>query len=373
MKKKAGRASGRYPGVFTKKAKDGTVLRYIRYYVGDDEVSERVHSSTDKDAFEVRCELLRLVQKGEWKPRRERLMLAIAPEEAPLFKALIDLYRTDWIPRRKNKTWQKDMCKLLEKRFGSVPIPYMTLTRWEKWRDELIGEGKGAESVRKYIGFARGIYNRALETEAGRKLVDRNPLARIRLPGRPTGLKRALSIEQANALLLWTLAHDDVLFRWACLCLKMGLRVTEGRALLWSKVDMLGERVPLEQTKTDEPRWVAIPDDLVPLFKRWREESKGRGFVIGGVVDKPRDRWMAAFAGAGIPWGGSGFGTFSARNLRTTFSMLTLQAGANMGHLADLSGHDVETLRKFYAEAADEQRKAVVNVTPIRLPELAGV
>ena len=77
----------------------------------------------------------------------------------------------------------------------------------------------------------------------------------------------------------------------------------------------------------------------------------------------PYERWREVFAAARIPWG-TERGRFTTRNLRTTFCMLAFQNGARPEELVQQTGHSIETLLGYYAEASREQRRRAVDALP---------
>ena len=102
-------------------------------------------------------------------------------------------------------------------------------------------------------------------------------------------------------------------------------------------------------------------------MKQKREQADGpadRDPVLGESFEAlPYKRWHAIFEAAAIPWG-TERGEFTARNLRTTFCMLAFQNGARPEELVQQTGHSLQTLFEYYAEASREQRRRAVDALP---------
>ncbi len=381
------RSSTRYEGVRWV----GDTL-HIRYYVGGRRKEEAVPAAkTEKEADDVRRALMLAAQRGEWKPRKERVTVPPPPpkpEDGPKFKELTAVYRKDWMRTRKRQSWQKEMLAILEGKFGKVPLGWLTTARWEKWRDELArkkwteGPRKGQRRVSdttivKYLAFVSGIYRRALETEAGRRLVSENPLSRVRRPATPSrGLKKALSAEQAEALLRHLAAVDkhgrrpnEDLYRWALLVLKVGMRVEEAQHLRWAAFDLRSGVISIADTKTGHPRRVVAPEEVVKQAKQWKL-SASSSFVVGNEWQEgvPHRRWTAAYKAAGIPWGNRP-DAFTTRNMRTTFTMLSFEHGAKPEDLIEQTGHSLAVLLAYYAEANVDRKRSAVEKNPVKVPE----
>ncbi len=317
------------------------------------------------------------------KPARTR---ESKPEpEAPRvrrFGELREFYDRELAPARRARNWQRWVSSRVGAEFDEVPLAEMSAARIESWRDALLARVAAGEltvsTVRKYVYFLSGIFSSALETAKGREMVSDNPCRFVALPPEPRGLKKALSIEQSWALV--TAAEDDPpLRRWALVMLRTGVRTEEAMRLEWRDVDLRSGRLVIRATKTGAPRYAEAGDELLEELRAWHAEHEAarRAFeadpgqhrepsprVIGQTLaNVPHARWQVVFDLAEIPWG-AGEGRFTPRNLRTTFAMLAFQNGARPEELVEQTGHSLETLMAYYAEASPEQRRRAVNAMP---------
>jgi len=135
-------------------------------------------------------------------------------------------------------------------------------------------------------------------------------------------------------------------------------------------------RFAVHETKTGRPRYVEAGKQLLPDLAAWHKADRPKvngqgvdgaepsGRMIGEAFKAfPYQRWRAVFKAAGVPWG-TERGQFTTRNLRTTFCMLAFQNGARPEELVQQTGHSVETLFGYYAEASREQRRRAVDSLP---------
>jgi integrase len=362
----------RYTGVRARKARGGRTRFYIRLYYEGREVEEVTDAETAKDASHLRAQLQQQIEEGTYVPRkcrtraRPKLVKTDVSQPARLgaamFREAIRLYRRKCAPRRKNQNWQRWMTNVLEEKWGDMAIPEITVGLVEAWRDELEGRCT-PETVRKYILFLHNLWESVRRTGRGALLLpERNP-ASIDLPRRTVGLKKALTPAQVRAL-LEAAEPDPYLYRWALLCLRTGMRVEEAQELRWRDVDVMTGLLVIHDSKQGVARRGEAGEYLLPHLREWRKAARGLDErVIGPGPKDARDRWLRLFQAAEIPWG-AGPGGFTPRNLRTTFCMHALQHGAQPHELVEQTGHSIETLLKYYAEASREQRQRAVNVIP---------
>jgi integrase len=298
-----------------------------------------------------------------------------AEKPAATVADLFKVYRDECMKAKRRADWQGWMLRLAEAEFGTLALGDLTPERIEAWRDKLTTEKKSASTVRKYIYFVSGIFTDTMQTSAGRKLVQDNPCRLVALPPEPNGLRKALTAEQAAAILNAANA-DATVRRWAALVLHTGMRVEEAQSLKWEHVELerkrgkvTAARFAVHETKTGRPRYVEAGAQLLPELATWHDADKGdetepTGPVIGEAFDSfPYQRWRAVFATAKVPWG-TERGQFTTRNLRTTFCMLAFQNGARPEDLVQQTGHSVETLFGYYAEASRAQRRRAVDALP---------
>lgn len=302
---------------------------------------------------------------------------AAKAKAAHTFADLVAVYKRECVPAKKDQDWQRWTLAAVDREFGALRLAAMTPELIEAWRDRLTTEQKTPSTIRKYVYFLSGIYADSMRTSAGRKLVTENPCRLVALPAEPKGLRRALTTDQAAAIL--TAARDDsTVYRWADLVLRTGMRVEEAQRLQWEHTelewkdgDVIGARFAVHETKTGRPRYVEAGTQLLPDLAGWYKADRpvaDAGEPTGAVIGEsfrafPYQRWRAVFATAKVPWG-TERGQFTTRNLRTTFCMLAFQNGARPEELVQQTGHSVETLFGYYAEASREQRRRAVDSLP---------
>lgn len=361
-------------GVLSTVRKDGKTVYFIRYGWKGRRLVERVglNESRARGRIEARREAME--DPSYIPPPVKREMAAAARAEAaakaaPMFADLLKVYQPMCASLHRRQDWQKAMIEIVAAEFADLTVEEVTPERVEAWRDRLQAKGKSVRTVRKYVYFVSGIFRNCMKDAKGRNLVTDNPVSHILLPSEPTGLKKSLTLKQAVALTM-AARCDPTLERWAWLVIYTGMRVQEAMRLCWGDVRLDDREFDIHETKTGQPRVVALGDKLIPKVTAWHEgdDPHADELVIGEEFKTvPTQRWRRVFADAGIPWG-LARGKFTTRNLRTTFCMLAFQNGARPEELVQQTGHSLTTLFGYYAQASPEQRERAVN----RMPEVAG-
>jgi integrase len=231
--------------------------------------------------------------------------------------------------------------------------------------------GQLAESrSTRAVQMARAGLVRAVRHAEADDLVGRNVAALVTAPpgqeGRPS---KALTVDQAKALLM--VALDSRLYAYVMLCLLVGIRTEEARALQWDHVDLVGNPVsqpPISphvavwrsvrshgDVKTKKSRrTLALPEMVVDSLKAhrakqvedrlqagpmWQEHDLVFASVIGTPLDPSHVRRafkkICVEAGIGENW--------TPRELRHTFVSIMSEHGVPVEEIARLVGHSVTT------------------------------
>jgi integrase len=379
-------------GVCSKLRKDGRRVYFIKYRrngtpvferVGLDEQKARDRRTAQKDNAEDPKWIPPPVKRKEAREALKAEQAAKAAEKpAHTFTDLLKVYRDECMKAKRRADWQEWMLKLVEEEFGALPLADLNAERIEAWRDKLTTDKKSPSTVRKYVYFVSGIYADSVKTTAGRKLVQDNPCRLVALPAEPKGLRKALTRDQAAGIL--TAARNDAaIYRWAGLVLRTGMRVEEAQKLEWGHTELEWDgdevkraRFAVHETKTGRPRYVEAGKQLLPDLAAWYKADCAKvngteapagepsGSIIGETFEAfPYSRWRPVFTAAKVPWG-TARGEYTTRNLRTTFCMLAFQNGARPEELVQQTGHSLETLFAYYAEASRDQRRRAVDSLP---------
>ena len=206
-------------GVLSRPRADGKLVYYVKFRHNGRAVVERVGLTEEAARLRIIARREQAIDPSWIPPTVKKLEARKATKAAkakPVAKTctvadLLAVYRRECAPGKKRQNWQAWMLKTVETEFGAVALADVTPERIESWRDRLTTEtlhdteGKekkrSPSTVRKYVYFLSGIYADCMRTSAGRKLVTENPCRLVSLPAEPTGLKRALTVDQAAAIL----------------------------------------------------------------------------------------------------------------------------------------------------------------------------
>jgi integrase len=188
--------------------------------------------------------------------------------------------------------------------------------------------------------------------------IDRNPAAGVPHPAAAKRKGNALSPEQYQAL---SLAFDDDQARLAFRTLVLtGLRRSELQALRWESVDLIENRLRVEDSKTETgERAIALPSSLAEELWQWRRSSPYRADTDrvfchqerGSVYrfEPYKEALMRAYKAAGMEFPD---GMRAMHDLRVTSITNDAIAGANAIELMTKAGHASMTTTKRYLRLA---------------------
>jgi integrase len=159
-----------------------------------------------------------------------------------------------------------------------------------------------------------------------------------------------------------------------------GLRRGEILRMKWRDIDTMAAQIYIGKTKTDEPRYVPINDDLAELLKAIRLEQgpgaehvftfangehhlKGKDPVrerkgpapVPEAIKNPKTAFNAALRRAGIR-------NFKFHDLRHTFASHFVMRGGSLKELQEILGHKTMTMTLRYAHLSPEHKKKAVNL-----------
>lgn len=140
--------------------------------------------------------------------------------------------------------------------------------------------------------------------------------------------------------------------------------------LTWDDVDLGKQVLRVHGSfKNENALWREVPirDDLIPVFKEWKELDGDTQYLIsfrGKPVQSIKRAWKSMLERAGITR------RIRPYDLRHTFGTQLLANGADIGTVASLMGHsNPQMLLTHYQYVLDEQKKSAIN----RLPKLADM
>lgn len=127
----------------------------------------------------------------------------------------------------------------------------------------------------------------------------------------------------------------------------------EGVLIQRQAIEIAGKLEITDLKTANSHRWVPVDAELKKMLK------KGTGWVLEGAKGKPlRGRTLHQWWTDTIE--GTEFEGMTPHDLRSTFSMLLLEAGADVRTSAEILGHDAAVLSKIYARSRKEVKVAAL-------------
>lgn len=251
---------------------------------------------------------------------------------------------------------------------GKVPINKLGAGDIEGWKMHLLSKMEPT-SVQRYMQFV------AAQIKAAKRLrlITANPFDDVTLPKRGRVDKRVLSKSELNAFykLKW-----NPKMKIAIRLLGHGLRKSEACGLKYEDFDgdgvlvvrqaieVAGELKVTPLKTANSERWVPVDSELKKMLK------KGKGWVLEGAKGQPlRGRTLHGWWHDTLE--GTEFEGMTPHDLRSTFGMLLLEAGADVRTSAEMLGHSPEVLARIYARSRKEIKVAAlekIKAMPTRVP-----
>jgi len=287
-----------------------------------------------------------------------------AVSNAPTVNALVDLYRTEKMPKRADtrrayEVWLKNH---ILPRWGDCLLTELQARPVELWLASLQLAPKSKAHIR---GLLRILWDFAVWR--GDTPMQRNPMELVTVTGATKRKRqpRNLSVEEFHGFA----DHLKEPFRtMAVLCCCLGLRISECLALKWSDVDWINGRLTVERgivgqqvddVKTAESRkTLAIDAELLDALKTWKHAtqfSAAEDWVFASPVQLGRLPWsydqvwrMYQKAAHKV-----GIGKLGTHSMRHTYRSWLDSVGTPVGVQQKLMRHsDIRTTMNVYGDAA---------------------
>lgn len=232
-----------------------------------------------------------------------------------------------------------------------------------KFKDALL-DRLASSTTKERIGLLNACWEWAISTK---RIDDYNPWQGIRVRVPPKPKPRPFTRDEVPMILkafadspYYSHYLDYVTFLFTT-----GVRIGEAIGLQWDHVEddcsqvWIGQsysRGDIKETKTNEARTLTLPS-LVRNLLLNRRQADGEGIVFkspsGGYIDDHNFRnraWKKSLERAGVEYR-------KPYLTRSTFISHALAKGMNPVDVADLTGHDVETLYREYAASIESSPK----------------
>ncbi|SVC77071.1 uncharacterized protein METZ01_LOCUS329925, partial [marine metagenome] len=188
---------------------------------------------------------------------------AYSPPNAPLryrFSDAVDRYRREVLPTKSTDEQKRQSFQLQRWRdlLGDIFVDDITPGAIARVRDQLMGDpyGLAPATVVRYLAVLSHLYTVA---SSEWEWLETNPVRRVRRPKLPRGRVRFLDKGELSALLrACQRSEHPSLYPIVVLAVSTGMRKGEMLGLRWQDVDLVRNRITLEQTKNGDRRSVPL-------------------------------------------------------------------------------------------------------------------
>lgn len=235
---------------------------------------------------------------------------------------------------------------------GKVPLDQVTDSHVDDWKAYLKA-CMSDTSVQRYLQFLAT----QLRWAKRKKIIKENPFDAVDMPSREDVNKRVLNKSELAAFvkLPW---HPKA--KIAVHLMRHGLRKSEacgvryedfdgeGITVQRQAIEVAGELQVLPLKTANSYRWVPCDDDLKKILRKKKE-----GWVLEGAKGKPlRGRTLHKWWAETVK--GTPYADVTPHDLRSSFGMLLLEAGADVRTAAEILGHSPAVLARIYARSRKE-------------------
>lgn len=258
-----------------------------------------------------------------------------------------------------------------------VDFAELEISRWVRG---MLKPRKGKPVSPWTVRAALMLLKTSLNAAVRAKRIGMSPAAHVSYPDLPQGLERYLTPDEVEAITFY-MDGPNALLVWTSV--QTGLRFGELAGLHWRRLDLdrgtlqvvekfdqkAGMIDPLP--KDNEQRTVPLPDDLVDMLVRYRDNAAPErrtdcgvphvaGRCVGDLVFRGargaplksnewgRGPWKRALDQAGIE------GRVRPHDMRHTYASWLLQQGVHLAELARMMGHSDWEVTKKYAHLSEQ-------------------
>jgi integrase len=285
---------------------------------------------------------------------RQRLDAGLEPEviekPQPTMPTLTRFFEDSYIAYAKTRKrgWEKDQQIFnyrLKAEFGDMKLDEITRQQAQRYLTRLIEDEKLAPATANHhVKLLRQVLNIALDWD----IINKNPVARVRLLPVSNNVERYMTEEQLGKLLdvLATYPARNVC-HVALFLLSTGARLNEALSAKWENIDREHRvwRIPAADSKSKKVRAVPLGDIALEVLDQLGSEEK-QGFVFVKKNGEPlrhlHQVWSRIRKQAGMPW-------LRVHDLRHAAAQLMINAGRTLYEVQAVLGHASPQITTRYA------------------------
>ncbi len=276
----------------------------------------------------------------------------------------IERYKAEILPRKPKAVKQRTMqLAWWDKNIGSFALADITASLISEYRTKLLNEEVSKNKKRSPATANR--YMAALShllsiTTREWEWISENPCSKLTKLPETRGRVRFLSEEERAKLLSVCKASESKhLYVIVVLALSTGARLGEILSLTWPQVDLIKQRIIIEETKNNERRVLPLKGHALDVLKDWSANKRNDTPLLFPNTNNPekpidiRSPWYTALQRAEIE-------DFRFHDLRHSAASYLAMNGATLAEIAEVLGHKTLQMVKRYAHLSEAHTSSVV-------------
>lgn len=302
---------------------------------------------------------------------RRQLGEDIAGEErkrrqSPTWNEFFDNYYLPHVKQHK-RSWANDeeMHRLrIKKRFGDQRLKKISRHEVQRFHGELKDFGLAAATADHYLKLIRQALNLAMDWN----LLEKNPVARVRLFNEDNREERMMTEEQLQQLIA-TLDQAGERRRTAAQVIKFllftGARVNEALSARWDDINLAGRNwtIQARTAKGKRRRTVPLNDAALEVLDHLESRGQSEWLFTSSRKDDSGARkrmttinkvWQQLRVQAGLPW-------LRLHDLRHHFSSALVNSGRTLYEVQQILGHSDSKVTERYAHLSTARLQDAAN------------
>lgn len=352
--------------------KPGEGIFYQRYHGADKKTKHhRIGPTAEVSLQDAREAAKRFKAELALGMHREVATVAEGPNEPPTLKAFYTTYFLPHVKQRK-RSWRSDeqlfKLRILPK-FGHVRIDQLSRHEVQVFHGVLKANGLAPATADHHLKVLRHAMNLAVDFG----LIERNPLARIKLFNEDNRVENVLSEEQLKALVK-VLEEDDS--RPVCLIAQFllctGARRSEVLSARWEHIDLQKRHwlIPAKHSKSKRVRPVPLNDSAMHVLGHLPTREKGGPLFVNRQTGRPYTDiakvWQRLRSKAGLPH-------LRIHDLRHTFASLLINGGRTLYEVQKILGHSSPKVTERYAHLSSSTLQDAANTASVLKPKVVPI
>lgn len=344
--------------------KPGEGTYYLRYKGADQKTKhERLGRTDEINLAEAREAAKRFKAELALGMHRPAVVVAEGPKEPPTLKAF---YTSKFLPyvKQRKRSWRRDeelfRLRILPK-FGNVRIDQISRHEVQVLHGAIKANGLSPATADHTLKVLRHALALAVDWE----LIERNPLAKIKLFNEDNQVENVMSEAQLKAFVA-VLETDDN--RAVCLIAQFllctGARLNEALSAQWEHIDLQNCHwlIPAKLSKSKRPRPVPLNTSAMHVLGQLQTRDKGGALFINRQTGKPYTTIGKVFnrirKKANLP-------NLRIHDLRHNYASMLINGGRTLYEVQKILGHSSPSVTERYSHLSSETSRAAANTASI--------